>query len=261
MYNFEINFYLLFSENFIYSLLGVPQTALKGPNVDGRIVGGRDTTIEDHPYIVSVQIHNTHGCGGSILSPIWILSAAHCFIESLSAYSIRTGSTTINSGGEVIAIRRIINHPDYNAPTADYDISLLELDSPITTIVARSVALAAEGGPPAAGVTATVTGWGALWEGGPLSTILQVIQVPIISMADCRAVYGANFVTDRMFCAGFLGVGGVDACQSDSGGPLIANGVLTGVVSWGFGCARPDGPGVYVSIPNLRQWIRDVTDI
>ncbi|XP_023311146.1 trypsin-7-like [Anoplophora glabripennis] len=240
---------------------GAPQLSLEGLDIDGRIVGGNNTTIETHPYIVSVQELNNHVCGGSIIAANWILSAAHCFTANTTAYSIRAGSTFRNTGGQVINVSRIIIHQSHNRATLDYDIALLQLNSSITTIAARAVSLAAQGGAPLAGTTATVTGWGALSEDGPLASILQVINVPIISQANCRIAYGQNTITDRMFCAGVLGVGGKDACFNDAGGPLIAGGMLTGIVSWGYGCALPNYPGVYASVPNLRTWIRNVTGL
>ncbi|XP_023312709.1 mannan-binding lectin serine protease 2-like, partial [Anoplophora glabripennis] len=238
------------------SVLGAPPAAVRNDeDLDGRIVGGTATTIQAHPYIVSLQAPN-HICGGAILSSTWILTAAHCLGRPVNVYSIRAGSTVRNSGGQVIDARRLIIHASYNSRTIDFDIALVQLASPITIAVARAITMAAQGGAPAAGLTATITGWGALSENGPSATTLQVVQVPIISQANCRAAYGQSAITDRMFCAGLLGVGGRDACQGDSGGPLIANGVLTGIVSWGAGCARPNSPGVYASVPNLRAWIR-----
>lgn len=64
-----------------------------------------------------------------------------------------------------------------------------------------------------------------------------------------------------MFCAGYLGVGGKDACTGDSGGPLIVDGVLHGIVSWGVGCADPDYPGIYAKISNARDWIKEVSGV
>lgn len=240
---------------------GAPQTAIKDQSLDGRIVGGVDTTIEAHPYIVSLLEYNWHICGGSIISSTWILTAAHCFYEPVFAYYVRAGSTIRNSGGQVIAARRYILHPEYDYWTVDFDIAVIELVSPITIAVARAVAMAPQGDQPPAGTVSIVSGWGTLSEGGSSATTLQVVEVPIISLANCRAAYGPDFVTERMLCAGLLGIGGKDACQGDSGGPLIANGMLTGIVSWGFGCARPNSPGVYTSVPNLRRWVTENTGI
>ncbi|KAJ8918129.1 hypothetical protein NQ315_011586 [Exocentrus adspersus] len=233
--------------------LEAPQARSEVPLLDGRIVGGSSTTIEAHPYIVSILRSGSHICGGAIISSTWIVSAAHCFSGSVSSFSIRAGSSTRNSGGQVVSASRILLHGSYNSATIDYDIALIQLVSAITVTNARAITLASDGTGPSAGTTTTITGWGSLTEGGSAATTLQVVQVPVVSQANCRSAYGTSSITDRMFCAGVLGTGGRDACQGDSGGPLVANGVLTGIVSWGAGCARPNYPGVYSNIPSLRS--------
>ena len=82
---------------------------------------------------------------------------------------------------------------------------------------------------------------------------------PAISNAQCSQAYG-NAITSSMVCAGYPGEGGKDACQNDSGGPLVCdeNGkaVVAGVVSWGDGCAKPDKPGVYSRNTAALSWIQ-----
>ncbi|XP_008336629.1 trypsin-2-like, partial [Cynoglossus semilaevis] len=75
---------------------------------------------------------------------------------------------------------------------------------------------------------------------------LQCLDLPILSDSDCRNSY-PGMITNAMFCAGYL-EGGKDSCQGDSGGPVVCNGELQGVVSWGYGCAEKDHPGVYAKV-------------
>ncbi|XP_049820810.1 trypsin-3-like [Aethina tumida] len=229
------------------------------PLIDGRIVGGWDVEIDEYPYQASLQYYGSHICGASIIADRWIVTAAHCTDGfSASLLSIRVGSSRRGSGGQVINVAKIHQNPNYNPNTIDYDISILELASDITNPIAKPVSLPDSSADVPTGVTAVVTGWGTTSEGGSLPTQLQAVQVPIVSPATCRAAYGTSSITDRMICAGFT-QGGKDACQGDSGGPLVVNGYLVGVVSWGYGCARPNYPGVYSSVPNLRSFITQIT--
>lgn len=227
------------------------------------IVGGSATSIETYPYMASVQVYGLHYCGGSIISPTWVLTAAHCIVRDVEHYSIRAGSTIRNSGGQVIPAARIIVHELFLKATMDYDVAVIHLVERINTPGARPIPLArASNKPPPVGVMSTIAGWGRLEEGGDtMADRLMVVQVPVLSQEICRQRYGQTVITERKFCAGFWGVGGKDACQNDSGGPLVIKGEQTGIISWGAGCARADGPGVYASVPNLRRWIRSKTGI
>lgn len=87
------------------------------------------------------------------------------------------------------------------------------------------------------------------------------VTVPTVTRQKCQDAYGPqNPITDRMICAGIT-EGGKDSCQGDSGGPLTAHGVLQGLVSWGYGCARPKYPGVYTNVANLRSWIKETSGV
>ncbi|KAI4459622.1 polyserase-related [Holotrichia oblita] len=234
-------------------------------SLDGRIVGGQPVAIEEHPYQVSVQLLGGHRCGGSIISDIYIVSAAHCYlIWPDSWHSVRVGATYHNTGGEVIAVNTINNHPRYNPDTYEFDISIISLVSPLTFGAAVAiVALPTQGQYIPEGAQAIVTGWGAMVENGTAPVVqLQAVSVPVISNERCHVFYQAvgDNITDSMLCAGYT-VGGRDACQGDSGGPLTANGQLIGIVSWGEGCARANFPGVYASVPYLRYFITQITGI
>lgn len=97
-----------------------------------RIVGGHETTIEEHPWQVSLQYASSHRCGGSIIGQKWIITAAHCTVNlPVQVLAVRVGSSKHASGGTVIEIKNYVNHPKYNEATLDYDISVLELENEI----------------------------------------------------------------------------------------------------------------------------------
>ncbi|KAM7344443.1 trypsin beta-like [Cochliomyia hominivorax] len=226
------------------------------PNLDGRIVGGEDTSIENYPYQVSVRLFGSHICGGSIVNNRLVITAAHCIYSFLgaSSYSVQYGTTVVGGNSNVVAAERIVKNENYDANSINNDVALIFLASDIPfSASAQPIKLATVA--PAVGTPAIVTGWGALAENGASPLTLQQVSVEIVDQSVCQEKYnGVNEITDKMLCAGVNG-GGKDACQGDSGGPLVANGQLVGIVSWGVGCARKDYPGVYSNVANLNEWV------
>ena len=120
----------------------------------------------------------------------------------------------------------------------------------------------------------TVAGWGVTREGGGvLANVLQEVNLPLVTLQECRAALGGA-VTENMVCAGGLEGEEIiikiitncdnnnqDACQGDSGGPLMGlepgedRIYLAGVVSWGVGCAREGLYGVYTKVSRYVDWI------
>jgi trypsin len=233
---------------------------LKFPQVrgsEGYIVGGVAATSGQHPYIVSLQ-RTSHSCGATIIANTWLLTAAHCIAGvQASALNIRYNTLTHNSGGTTVKVAQIFQHEQYNANTINNDIALLKLATALTLgqANAAAVALPAQGSDPASGANARVSGWGTTSEGGSIPAGLRYVDVPIVARATCNTAYGGNQITANMFCAGVLNTGGKDACQGDSGGPVVINNQVVGAVSWGYGCARPQYPGVYTRVGNYIPWI------
>ena len=116
--------------------------------------------------------------------------------------------------------------------------------------------------PDTTGQTCFVSGWGALEYGGGSPDTLQWVDVPIITNSKCNGQYGGS-ITDSNICAGY-DEGGKDSCQGDSGGPLVChspsrksgNAVITGVVSYGQGCAWEGFAGVYTRVTSYLDWIK-----
>lgn len=231
------------------------------PKLDGRIVGGQPTTIEQYPYQVSLfRVGGSHFCGGSLVSNNIVITAAHC-LQSISAsqLQVRLGSTSRSSGGIIVGASSFKNHDGYNSRTHANDIAIINLAQDVEfTNSIQPIGLASVD--PAPGTTAVVTGWGTVKEGGfTLPTTLQEVFVDIVSRQSCQSAYGKNYdINASMVCAASEGK---DACQGDSGGPLVANGQLVGVVSWGIGCARSAYPGVYGNVPDLLSWVQANADI
>ncbi|CAG2178436.1 unnamed protein product, partial [Oppiella nova] len=144
--------------------------------------------------------------------------------------SIRYGSINLESGGQVVDVIEAVAHPSYSDWTLDNDIALIRTKTPITldSSTASVIALPEQDSDVASGQSVTITGWGYTTESGQLAPILQKISIPVV---------------DR---------------NGDSGGPVVANGVLVGAVSWGYEqtCAQPDTYGVYTRIAKFRDWIK-----
>jgi trypsin len=195
-----------------------------------------------------------HYCGGSIVNENYIVTAAHCAQAAASGYTIVAGEHNLssNEGSEQSrTVAQIKNHPNYNGNTLSSDIALMRVSQPFQFgqyVAAANLASS----DPSDNSNVVVAGWGALTEGGSSPTILMKVTVPMVSLASCRSSYGSGSILAGMICAG---TGGKDSCQGDSGGPLMSGNSLSGIVSWGQGCARPNYPGVYTSVAYFRSWI------
>eukprot|EP00091_Calanus_sinicus_P011018 TRINITY_DN2513_c0_g1_i5.p1 TRINITY_DN2513_c0_g1~~TRINITY_DN2513_c0_g1_i5.p1 ORF type:complete len:159 (-),score=50.25 TRINITY_DN2513_c0_g1_i5:69-545(-) len=151
-------------------------------------------------------------------------------------------------------------HEDYDSWTINNDICLLELDgqADFGSDVIGGINLPEEGKEYPAGTECVVTGWGTTSEGGSLAKVLMKVTVIVLSDEECRGAYGESDISDSMICAG-VEEGGKDSCQGDSGGPLMCGGPpleLSGIVSWGYGCAEPGFPGVYTQTSYFVSWLK-----
>uniref|UniRef100_A0A2K6P0E3 trypsin n=1 Tax=Rhinopithecus roxellana TaxID=61622 RepID=A0A2K6P0E3_RHIRO len=221
---------------------------------DDKIVGGYTCEENSVPYQVSLN-SGYHFCGGSLICEQWVVSACHCYKPHIQ---VRLGEHNINvlEGTEqFINAAKIICHPDYNPTTLDNDIMLMKLSTPaVINDYVSTIPLPTA--PPAPGTECLISGWGnTLSSGADYPDELQCLYAPVLTQAECEACYPGR-ITSNMFCVGFL-EGGKDSCQGDSGGPAVCNGELQGIVSWGYGCAQENKPGVYTKVYNYLTWIKN----
>lgn len=240
-----------------------------------RVVGGQQAVPHSWPWQAHLSVcgnwlgvFDCSVCGGTIVSPTHVITAAHCIPENPRG-TVILGAHSISSGGvQRLAVKRFTPHPSWNVPsTYDNDIAVLELSEPaIFTDEVSPICLPKDNVCFTEGTPCVVTGWGLTNEYGGFPDDLQETAVKLVDRERCRRYAGYADVTDRMICAGYES-GGRDACAGDSGGPLVCkaggNGpwVLYGVISWGYGCARPGNPGVYAYVPSLVSWIKEQTGL
>ena len=235
---------------------------------DDEIVGGTNTTIAQHPWQIALTSNSGFQfCGGSILNASWVLTAQHCVTGGDADMRVVAGITrkSQQSTGQIRAIDGVATFPGFSDPAVGKDVALVHLASPLdlSGANARSIALVspadASAGATNPGVISTITGWGTLSSGGSSPDILQTVDIPLISNTQAQAAYDQENITADQIGAALLGVGGKDSCQGDSGGPLTVQvgGVarLGGVVSWGYGCADAEFPGMYARVSSFQPWL------
>ncbi|XP_047534170.1 trypsin, alkaline B-like [Vanessa atalanta] len=224
-----------------------------------RIAGGSTVNISRYPFLVALLaardgVNYRQSCGASIINNRSVLTAAHCLRGSVNQFRVRAGSSTASSGGTVHNANRIIIHPNYNEFTLNNDIAVLRLSSQFSfgsNVRVGSIAGANYNLGDNQSVWAA--GWGLTSFNGSPSENLRHIQLWTMNQNTCQNIYG-SVVTQNVLCAAPRVAGGI--CTQDSGGPLLHNNVIVGVVSFGGRCGQAQFPGGFARVSRYTSWIR-----
>lgn len=253
----------------------------KTTEATSKIIGGNPVDAGEYPWFVRAilkadvpdvgSVSTWYGCGASLVTPEFALTAAHCvFDTSLPFLGVQVGALCEpfkdgdNCGQDIeeFDVVEVFNHPGYSAFTSDKDFALLKLSGmstiPPVPMDTDDVSLTYVSGKPLwpIGLGTTVSGAS---DDGVLPDRVLDVQTKYVPNSTCRNKYFPLRITPAMMCSGDLTNGGEDACQGDSGGPLYdkENDVLVGISSWGIGCGLTEFPGVYSRISNqFDEWIK-----
>ncbi|XP_006621327.2 trypsin-7-like isoform X2 [Apis dorsata] len=232
--------------------------------VGPRIIGGESASIEEYPFVVSLQNNGTffghqveHFCGGGIVGEKWIITSAQCALSvQAKPFHVRAGTSRYYEGGDNYGVQSVAIHPAFNAINYDYDVGLVELSDRITyDNTKQPIKLPKTHSMIDDDSLVLVLGWGASRLLGPVSNELLYTTMRKINNRDCEEASDGDLLTNRMFCA--LS-DTARPCIGDSGSPLIFQGALFGITSWSRSCEW-QYPTVFTAIAEVKDWITNVT--
>ncbi|XP_052845824.1 seminase [Drosophila gunungcola] len=221
-----------------------------------RVVGGHVTTnAKLGGFLIALRYQKDFICGGTLLSELIVLTAAHCFLgrPKIGDWLASGGISKLGEKGIERQVKSFIKSAKFRESDMNMDVAIVRLKSPMKGKNIGKLSLCTTNLKP--GLELVVSGWGMTdSRGNGPEQLLRTVTVPIIDKKKCRAAYrpGVN-LTDSMFCASILGR--KDACTYDSGGPLVYKKQVCGIVSYGIGCASRRYPGVYTDINYVKPFI------
>lgn len=237
-----------------------------------RIVGGQIAQKHSWPWQVAIlEKSKEQFCGGTLIAPQWVLTAAHCVRKKKRRRKIfvRVGEHDIyvqDAGEKLIKLYKDFPHPKYDFDTITNDIALLKLEHSVPDSDKIGYAcLPDENDEFVEKTKCYIVGWGKENNTDVFgSNKLQEAQVPLVSRKRCQKVFD-YVIHESQICAGYKR-GGQDSCAGDSGGPLLCSKkvndqlrwIVYGVTSYGEGCAEKGKYGIYTKVSKYLDWINNI---
>ncbi|CAF2500175.1 unnamed protein product [Rotaria sp. Silwood2] len=251
-----------------------------------KIINGIEARPNSWPWLVSIGIqyrgptgiwqNRTHVCGGTLIEPSHVLTAAHCVEQKIddrfvpltstnpsleSFYILRIGihDIRLTQPKEIYRAKRIYVHENFISSTFENDIAIIRLDRPVP-VTENTSPICLPSSNVAAGKKVIVAGWGTVAETARVhSHVLRQANVNILPPINCRVYADIHYDGSKQLCAAALDWS-KDTCAGDSGGPLMyqENGIwsIGGITSYGYGCSKRGFPGVYTRTAPYSAWIK-----
>uniref|UniRef100_A0A3P8TK32 trypsin n=1 Tax=Amphiprion percula TaxID=161767 RepID=A0A3P8TK32_AMPPE len=226
------------------------------PVQDDKIIGGYECRKNSVSYLAYVN-YGFGFCAGALISRTWVVAPALCGWNRMKVH-LGEHNLGVDEGTEqIIDIEKTIDHPHVHW---DYlynnDIMLVKLSKPATlNNYVRTVSLPTSCA--VAGTKCLISGWPE-WSvpEGSYPDRLMCLDVPILSDTSCNSAF-PGLISSNMFCAESIKEG-IGSCLGDFGGPLVCNGQLQGLMSWGQDCTWENTPAVYTKVCKYNSWIREI---
>jgi secreted trypsin-like serine protease len=258
-------------EKFLQNPQDYPIYAFMASQRSSRIVGGQESTEGQYPYQIGLFIDSNGGsyfCGGSLIVPDWVLTAAHCVDDVRNGVEVVAGAFNIRRDEPeqqigFVAPEYVFVHEEWDRNTAYNDIAVMHVVRPFelnARVQTLSLPSRSQENELFEGVLAVTSGWGRISDNNPESaSVLRWVETEVMRNVDCRATFGSTIKNEHVCGAGDNGKG---SCSGDSGGPLVVDGVQIGIVSFGSsrGC-EVGAPSVYTRVTRYLSWIENNTPL